>query len=612
MRPVFLAVFLAVGILPAPSLAADADRGALLARSRAALGGDALDRVRGLHMAGSIDFAGIKGTQEQWIDLAGRAYSEYYDAGPASGADGFDGRDAWVRDASGVVHVDGGKNGHYQGVDQAYLASYLLWSPDRGGASVSLVGERTEKGARFDVVRVSPVGGVPFDLWLDGTSALPSRVVATFGVQTLTETLTDYRAVNGLQVPFAQHVETGDGNTVDYHVTKVELEAAGFAQRVRKPETRVSDFSIGGSGVATVPIELRNNHVYIDVRLNGKGPYHFIFDTGGANIVDPAVAKEIGVTGEGNAQGSGVGAQTESLQFAKVAKLEVGAATLNDQYFAVLATRAGFGVAEGGGVDGLIGYEVIARFLTTFDYAHRSVTLRMPGATAGDAGAAVPFVFDGTTPMVAGAIDGIPADLTVDTGSRSSISVFKPFADAHPTIVPAALSAPGVNGFGVGGASIGMLGRIASLQIGPYSLSGVIADFSRQEKGAFASPYVAGNVGGGVWKRFTVTFDYPHQTMRLAPNTAFAVRDVYDRSGLFLISRSGKPTVVSARPGTPAAEAGIVKGDVIDSVDGRDASKMQLSELRDVLMGKPGTRVRLTLDSNGAKRETMLTLRDYV
>jgi hypothetical protein len=611
MRTVVFGVLLAASLAPAPSLAGG-DLDTILARSRAALGGAALDRVQGLRVTGKIDFAGIKGTQQQWIDIADHTYAEYYDAGPASGADGFDGRDAWVRDASGVVHVDGGKNGHYQAVDQAYLASYLLWSADRGGAVVSLVGERIDKGTRYGVVRVVPPGGAPFEMWFDAATALPSRVVATFGVQTVTETFADYRAVDGLQVPFAEHVDTGDGNTVDFLVTTAEPQAAGLAERVRKPDTRVSDFSIRGSATSTVPIEVRNNHVYIDVRLNGKGPYHFIFDTGGANIVDPAVAKEIGVTGEGNAQGSGVGAQTESLQFAKVAKLEVGAATLDDQYFAVLATRAGFGVAEGGGVDGLIGYEVIARFLTTFDYERRSVTLRMPGAAPGSDGATVPFVFDGTTPMIAGAIDGIPADLTVDTGSRASISVFKPFAEAHPAIVPAALSAPGVNGFGIGGASVGRLGRISSLQIGPYALSGVIADFSQQEKGAFASPYVAGNVGGGVWKRFTVTFDYPHQTMRLAPNATFAVRDVYDRSGLFLISRSGKPTVVSVRPGTPAALAGIAKGDVIESVDGADASKMLLSELRQVLMGKPGTRVRLGLDSNGAKRETTLTLSDYV
>ena len=71
-----------------------------------------------------------------------------------------------------------------------------------------------------------------------------------------------------------------------------------------------------------IPVSLSENHVYLDVMLNGKGPYHFIFDTGGANIVDPAVAKEIGAFGKGSVQGSGVGSATENFSFANVAKLQ--------------------------------------------------------------------------------------------------------------------------------------------------------------------------------------------------------------------------------------------------------------------------------------------------
>ena len=39
-----------------------------------------------------------------------------------------------------------------------------------------------------------------------------------------------------------------------------------------------------GSGQgATVPFELTDNRIFVDVSINGKGPYHFIFDTGGGN-----------------------------------------------------------------------------------------------------------------------------------------------------------------------------------------------------------------------------------------------------------------------------------------------------------------------------------------
>ncbi|MHA4915652.1 hypothetical protein, partial [Enterococcus faecium] len=62
--------------------------------------------------------------------------------------------------------------------------------------------------------------------------------------------------------------------------------------RLAKPASNVHDFSItGGRSKTRVPMELIDNHVYVSVTLNGKGPYRFILDTGGQNVVDPAVAR---------------------------------------------------------------------------------------------------------------------------------------------------------------------------------------------------------------------------------------------------------------------------------------------------------------------------------
>src|SRR5262249_34877269 len=150
---------------------------------------------------------------------------------------------------------------------------------------------------------------------------------------------------------------------------------------------------------------------------NGKGPFRFIYDTGGANVVDPAVAKEIGVLGQGSIQGNGVGSQTEAFSFAMVDKLQFGNATVNHQLFAVLPTRGGFGETGGQRIDGLIGFEVLSRFVTTFDYANSRVVFQMPDSAKMDPSADVmPFVLDGQQPQFACAIDGIDAQCTLDTG----------------------------------------------------------------------------------------------------------------------------------------------------------------------------------------------------
>ncbi|MFP3786838.1 aspartyl protease family protein, partial [Burkholderia sp. SIMBA_024] len=50
-----------------------------------------------------------------------------------------------------------------------------------------------------------------------------------------------------------------------------------------------------GSGSTTVPMRLLNNHVFVDVRVNGRGPFPFLLDTGGHDILTPQTARALGL-----------------------------------------------------------------------------------------------------------------------------------------------------------------------------------------------------------------------------------------------------------------------------------------------------------------------------
>src|ERR1041384_4562827 len=87
------------------------------------------------------------------------------------------------------------------------------------------------------------------------------------------------------------------------------------------------DFSIaGGAKETTLPIRILNNHIYGYAKVNGKGPYLFIFDTGGANLVTPPTAKALDLKVEGQAPGGGAGEGTVDVGFAKVDSVPVGGA----------------------------------------------------------------------------------------------------------------------------------------------------------------------------------------------------------------------------------------------------------------------------------------------
>jgi hypothetical protein len=588
----------------------------LLSASRIALGGSALERVKTLELRGTVSVGGILGTGSSWLEVGGARFSESYDLPPLAGGDGYDGKDVWNLDGSGLVWVDGGESGRAQAISQAFAANYALWGRGRGGASVAWAGTRSTSGRTYDVLRISPPhSAVPFELWFDQATHLPARFVQTVGPTMTTATYSKYRSIDGLMIPQVDHTQSTDGNSSDVTVSQAIADPPNASAHLVKPASDVHDFSIaGGASRTTVPVDLVDNHVYLSVMLNGKGPYRFIYDTGGANIVDPAVAQEIGATGRGSIQGGGVGSATESVSFAKVNSLQIGAATVRNQVFGIAPTRMGFGISGGQPVDGLIGFEVLSRFITTFDYANDAVVLSMPGGGPPPAGAAIlRFVLHDRQPQFACAIDAIASQCTLDTGARDSITLMGPFIAAHPQIVPATLSAVGVNGFGFGGPALGKLGRIQSVSFGGFTLPSVVGDFTTQEKGALAEPFVAANVGGNIWRRFTLTLDYGQQTMALSPNASFDQPDTYERAGLFLLNRGGKYVVLDSRPGTAAAQAGILKGDTIDSVDGRLVSGMTLQAVRAVFFGAPGTVVRLGVTGkDGAARSVVLTLRDFV
>jgi hypothetical protein len=368
------------------------------------------------------------------------------------------------------------------------------------------------------------------------------------------------------------------------------------------------------SPAAGVPMQLVNNHVVVSVTLNGAGPFRFIVDSGAGNVIDPAVASAIGARVGGSVRLVGVGRAVQRGRTAVVHRVTIGATSFADQRFVVAASRSTFGAAEGPTVDGLIGRDIIGAGVTVFDYANRRLTFHAGrDAVSGRGTLLLPVADVAGEPAVACKLDDIDATCAIDTGSRLNVTVLGRFAEQHPGLMPATRSAIGIDGYGIGGAAYGRLGRLKKLSFGSLSLHRVVADFSVQQRGAFASRRLAANVGGGVLRHFTLAFDMPHHRIALRPNADINTPDAVDRSGLFLVIRGPAVTVLGVRAQTPAAHAGIVPGDRIVRAQGRPVRPAALPQLRALLDGPPDSRVRLTIARAGRMPRTLeLKLRDYL
>jgi hypothetical protein len=611
--PVALVVAVALAGSPLSRGAAAADPGAVLSRAKQATGGDRWDAVKTLVVRGKLRAGGLEGGVESWSDLRTGRNASRYVLGPAKGAEGFDGKRAWSQDDSGQVRIEGSADAREAAADEAYRTARAYWFPERWKARIEDGGEQRDDDRRFAVVRITPEGGRPFDLWIDERTGLPDRYAEQGATRLRTTFLSDYREVSGVRIPFQARSTTGDPKYDDvFTVEKVSLDEPIEDARFSPPPPPPPDYELAGD-VTTVPFELVNNHIYVDVRLNGKGPFRLLCDTGGANIATPELAKELGLQPEGALEGRGVGEKSEDVALARMRSVELGGVTLKDQLFMIfpLATLS---AVEGVPVHGLVGYEVFKRFVVTIDYAARRLTIRRPGTFAAPAGAkAVPFRFDGHTPEVDGTLDGIPGSFALDTGSRVSLSVLAPFAERHGLAKRYGAKVEAVTGWGVGGPARGLVARAGKLTLGDVVIEAPVVDLSVQKKGAFSDRYGAGNVGGGVLKRFTVTFDYAAQKVWFEPNASARARDPYDRSGLWLNLAGGAFEVIDVVAGGPGAKAGLAKGDRILAVDGKPAADVTLPAAREKLRtGAPGTKVRLTVESKGARRDVTLVLADLV
>ncbi len=586
----------------------------ILARAKTASGGKAWDDVKTLYTRAKVATSGLDGIVESWEDLRAGRFVATYKLGPVQGADGFDGKVSWTQDSSGQTRTNDSGDGREGAANDAYRRSLSFWYPERHKAEISYAGEKAEGDRSFHVLRIIPAGGRPFEMWLDAKTGLADRTVEKNSAVTNTTFFSDYREVSGLRIPFALRITNGEtkyDQTVA--VESVQANAPVDEARFQMPEAKSHDFAIvGGKTSETIPFRLLNNHVYIQVRIGGK-PLQFLFDTGGLNLLTPEALERLGLEAEGALEMRGVGEKSADTALARVPEIAIGNVTLRDQVFFVVPLT-GLEEAEGLEVDGIVGYELIKRFIARVEYAKEKLTFILPEAFQAPAGAAVvPFTFDDNTPQVEGEIDGVKGLFTIDTGSRASVTLNAPFIQKHGLKAKYAPRVEALSGWGVGGGVRSQLTRAKTLKLGGVEVPAPVTDLALVEKGAFANRYLAGNVGGGVLRRFDVTFDYGGKRMFLAPNESFAEPDAYDRAGLWLNREGDGFQVMDVTAGGPAAEAGLKTGDAVLAVDGRSAKDLLLPEVRKRFKtSAPGTNVRLTVKSGGQTRDLTLVLRDLV
>lgn len=580
---------------------------AVLASARAAAGGGDLSYVGCISLSGSEKASGLNGHWSKLIDLATGKTRETSNFGVISSSDVWDGHRSWHQDMSGGVHPRDSEFMRKVHVTDAWLAQFGYLRRDALGAALELLEDQQAEGRSFSVVRATPRGGQPVELWFDkGTSRL-ARTIQIMMINVRTVRYDEYRKMQGLFIPFK--ITSDFGNAPDViqieRIDRVGATADDFGR------PRVPDDSAVAGGKSIVPIEF-DGEVIVEAMLNGQGPFAFILDTGGHDILTPEAVAALGLKPVGAGISGGAGAGTVSEQYARVERMRIGGVTMRNQPFTVIALS--YGTVERGArppLAGILGLELFERFGMQLNYHKKTLTFEpLSGYRHRGGGVAVPIFFSDDMPLLVAKIDDISGDVGLDTGNSGTLVVQGIWADRNG-LKQQLMSGFSSLGFGMGGATANWSSR-ADFEVAGQRFERIIARYAADTKGAFSSRTESGNLGNQILANFTLDFDYGHGRLWFEPVPSPGQKP-FGRAGASVIKeRADAFKVVAVAAGTPAQEAGLKVDDEIAAVDGTSAKELSGWDFGRAIRQAPGTNVRLSIVRAGQPQTVVLTLKELL
>ncbi|AJP71564.1 aspartyl protease family protein [Sphingomonas hengshuiensis] len=347
-------------------------------------------------------------------------------------------------------------------------------------------------------------------------------------------------------------------------------------------------------------IALEKGRVWIAALIEGKGPHFFLIDTGSAlSFITDDFAKSIGLekTKGQPRYGIGGGVSDYGWYIAKEVRLASGT-RFADMVF------AGARSIDGEGVGGF-GSGMFTSYDSDFDFVKGEWRVYPDGRGdfAGLKKLPSHFTKERIAPRIEidVSIDGFATELVLDTGAsmdallsgraaaRSGLwDDSKPYAPTQ------------AKGFGREGIPSRYV-RGTTLSVGEFTFERPLVmvnapgTVSRQN----------GLLGLGVLQRLNLTTQASSGTVWAARNGVTKGWNSYPLSGLWLDQRKdGGATIADVGTGSPAAAAGLKKGDVVTGA---------FPELLRAIAGGPGKQVTLTVASGGgAPRAVQYTLAPWL
>ncbi len=372
--------------------------------------------------------------------------------------------------------------------------------------------QRLPDGRDVYVIAVAPPQGQPETIYLDRTSSMLDRVAYDDTDGTDTEDYYDYRLFAGVLIA-QRSIESNGDHAFDLtrETVNVIVDRPIGADVFTLPEAPTVQTSVP----VTIPLEVHDGHDYVRLNISGR-EYTFLLDSGAqAVVLDAHVAKEAGLTPQGQLEVAGA-QRTGGLGVAPLDAIHIGTVALPVRMVTVLDLR---GVTGAQPIDGILGYPFFAAAEVRVDPDAQTMTFAKPGTLKAEG---TKFDVDSDRELVElqAKVNGTDGRFVIDTGNGNELLVYSPFIRAHAGLIQYA-GGRFANNMGVGGSASAVGAVVDELDIGPFRFFNNYANIMLGSQGAFADRFAAGNIGLGLLKNFVLTFDLANAKLYAKPAAHF-------------------------------------------------------------------------------------------
>ncbi|MHB8637727.1 MAG: retropepsin-like aspartic protease [Fimbriimonadaceae bacterium] len=421
----------------------------------------------------------------------------------------FDGATYWTLNHSGVAHRE-----TRQGRDASRLVAWVLdgeWI--QPGAPVAL------KANPDGTTTLTCTDGSGFQATLAKDPATQAPTTLTYWEPdgTTTWNFSAYKKFGARRFP--TRIDFAVGKERYWYAVKSATPVAPSNGDFAMPEANTNDTSFDVHAQANLEVKHLFGYYFVHPLVDNRDVGWFFLDTGaGAMVLDTAAAKKLGVAPIGKTVAAGVVATVDTV-LGRAKEFRLGPVRISRPTFLEM-DLSNIGKVFKLQLGGICGYDFLARVSLDINSRASGIAVYEPGkAPLPASGTWTPFEFTGNLMCLPCRFEGDHVGyFTLDTGSGSAVDFMAPAVEKFNLLKDRKTASVQVGG--AGGAAAGMTGTLKWFEIAGNRVTDLLAGFETTKQGAYASPYLDGNVGDGILGRFDLILDYRNQRLALTPYPA--------------------------------------------------------------------------------------------